>query len=103
MYPDLGVVRPLLMPKHLRFYDRAMCVERAAEPASILWENLVPASDRPYVILRRLFTVGVSIVVLVVSFALVWKAQQAQTAVSLKYPQVFITQPSLALQIVYWH
>lgn len=63
-------------------------MERAAEPASILWENLVPARERPWVVLRRMVTLGACLVVLVVSFGLVWKAQQAQTIVSLKYPQV---------------
>ena len=50
-------------------------MEKAREPANILWENIVPSSEVPFILLRRVITIGISIIILLISFAAILKVR----------------------------
>jgi len=75
-----------LLPADLRFQGKPIRVKTTKEPADIAWENLVLPREKWLVFLRRVLTVVVTLLVLLISFALIFKAYYESKAQSLRYP-----------------
>jgi hypothetical protein len=85
-YPQLGLLQSWFLPEHLFFQERGILLSKAEEPASILWQNLVTAREKPYVILRRMMTVVVALLALLISFSLIYKVGVKQSSKTPEYP-----------------
>jgi hypothetical protein len=55
---------------------------------SILWENILPARKKAWAYFARFVTLGVTVAVLLISFALIYRAKTAKAEAGLKYPNV---------------
>jgi len=92
MYPDLGVLHRKLMPRRHRMKNargKRLIIRPAAEPSELIWENLGIKWWSNW--LRLAFTTLFTIVLLAVSFVLIYQSKVAQEEAERKYPDADCT------------